>query len=172
MDLTRRFERGGAAALLAAGALWVAACGSDPLDPGDDDDHEVEVAGVAIQWLGQEVFRYMDGDPVPDLDLSPDFTYGDVGITFLDEQGDPVELPADEEFEVRLIVQDESVLTWEAGEPGPPGGTPHFRVNLQTFEPGSTTVVLQLWHVDEQHEDWESPPVTVLVEEEEQNGGA
>lgn len=170
MELKRSIPRSGAMPLLAA-AFFLSACGSDPLDPGDDHDDEVDVAGVQVEWLGTPVFQYMDGDPVPDLPLSPDFTYADVGITFLDDQGEALELPAGEEFEVRLIVGDESVLAWEAGPPGPAGGTPHFRVNLQTFEPGSTTLVLQLWHVDEAHGDWESPSVTVIVDEEEQNGG-
>ncbi len=169
MHFTRRYPRGGAMALLAGGALLLAACGSDPLDPGDDDHGEADPAGVLVEWLDQEVIRYMDGDPVPDVELPPNSSFGDVEVTFLDDQGDALALPAGEEFEVRLIIEDESVLSWEAGAPGAPGGSPHFRVNLETGEEGTTTLALQLWHVDEGHEDWESPPVTVTLQEP--NGG-
>lgn len=164
MRFARRHRGRGTTALAAGAAFFLAACSSDPLDPGNGngDDH-ADPAGVRLVADGVPLIEYMDGDPDPEVPPLPANYAASVGITFLDADGDPVELPADEPFELEVTIGDEAVLSWTPGQAGAPGTTPHFQGTLQTgAEAGTTTVQLELVHED--HAEWTSPVITVMVE--------
>lgn len=140
-----------AVAVLAAGAL--AGCdGDDPVIPGDDHAEEVDAVRLTV------------GSQVVEVDIGGAVTGGPIAIpagssvavtaTFLDHDGDLIQLHADD-YELRLEPQAAGVVTFTRS--GAFAGT------LTGVAAGQTSLAVLLWHLEEDHEDFEQL-VTVSVQ--------
>lgn len=166
MEYARRKWGRDALALAAGAAFLLAACSSDPVDLGNGNGNDVndhaDPAGVVITLGGQPVAGYMDGDEeLPVLGLEAHTTLEFLGVTFVDAQENPIEL--DEDFTINLVIGDETHMGWTLETDHTLDV--HFVIHVEGREPGMTTVRLQLVHDD--HVDWETPDITVFVEEPE-----
>lgn len=137
--------------LLAATTL--AACGGDsPTDPHDDHAEEVDAVRLTVgtQVVEVDIGGTVTGGPI----LIPVGTSVAVTAAFLDHDGHVLELH-DDEFELRLVPANAGVVTF--ARTGPFAGT------LTGVAAGQTTLAVLVWHLEENHEDFEQL-VTVSVQ--------
>lgn len=148
-------------ALALAATIGVAACD----DPTTIDDH-FDVDGIAIEREdGVEIYRYMrDDGTAPPLELTEGVH--DVVFILLDHDGDPFsEDDHDEEHdehELRITIDDNSVLTWTEEDHAGGHAIVQFHGELNAVQEGTTDMEVCVPHGD--HCD--SPvviPVTVVA---------
>ena len=148
-------------------AFVATACSDDAMGP---EEEHTEAFGFAIEADGAEVLRYMDADGgTPSLALNVGTTY-EMVVVFLDEDGDPLEHEEhegeeEEEDELRVTIANASIAAWtgEEHEEGEEEEHEHleFHGELEALAVGTTGLQLCLLHED--HCDYDSPTVQVVV---------
>ena len=136
-----------AAALLVA---TVIACDDDPTDieehEPDVDSVQLVIGGTTVTISGTGV---VTGGPVT-------IPVGNTSIvaTFLNADGDPDPIAMSDEFRLEIVSDDEDVVSFTS--------TGGFAGTLVGGEAGATVIDVQLFHIEEGHEDFSQPlPVTV-----------
>ena len=152
-------------AMLTAGLLVVAACSDSATEPDDhdDDDHAEEVEGVILTLSGQTVAAY-DGDAgtwTGELEVEPDEETAHISVQFVNHAGSAVSL--DDDYYLKVDVEDESVAEFEQDTPGEFGG------HLHGVGEGDTELTFSLMHgaVGSGHADFVTAPLHVHVHEDD-----
>lgn len=144
---------------LTAAAFGLAACGG----PTTIEEH-FEVDGFAIEEGGVEIYRYtLDDATVPTLSLTEGVH--DVAFLLLDHDGQPLsEADHDEEHEeheLRITIDDSTVLTWTEEAHAEEHATVQFHGELNAVQEGTTDMEVCVPHGP--HCDFEAVvPVRVL----------
>jgi hypothetical protein len=153
--MTHRFSKRALLALPLLGALALGACDDDPVAV-EDEHHEPE--GLVITMSGQQVATY---DPASgwtgELDVAAGEETPHLDVTFVDEDGVPLDLEDDVYLEVDIT--DEAVAEFEQDTPGEFGG------HLHGVAVGETDAVFKLMHgaVGQGHADFVTTEVHVHV---------
>lgn len=139
--------RRGLAAFMLTTAVLLGGCEDDPIDGGEE---EPEVGGFIMTSGGDELYRYTDEQATqPDtLFLTSGQTY-EVSIEWLDFDGDPTTLEEGLVLEVEIGVA--GMLT--AATTGDASAT---LVAATVGAPTLTTMLVRLFHTEEQHDDFTS----------------
>ncbi len=141
-------------AILALPALALAACESTAVE---EEEEHAEPEGVELVMNGSVVAAY-DGDDqswTADIEVDAGEETAQISVRFVDHDGDQVPLE-DEEFGLGMVIDDESVATWEQDASNEYAGRLHGGAE------GSTGMTVQLLHGG--HPDFVTTPVTVRVE--------
>ena len=146
-------------ALLAAGTVYLAACGDGTTEP-MDDDHAEEVEGVVLVMSGQTIASYdgHDGTWTGELEVAPGEESAHIAVRFVDHDGEAVVL--DDDYYLEVEVADESIAEFEQDTPGEFGGHVHGHAV------GETEAVFMLKHgaVGAGHADFVTAPVHIHVD--------
>lgn len=132
-------------ALALASTIGVAACS----DPTTIDEH-LEVEGIAIENVdGVEIYRFMIDDATePPLELTQGVH--DVAFVLLDHDGQPIsEAGHDdehEEHELRITIDDNTVLTWTEEDHAEAHDTVEFHGELNAVQEGTTDMEVCVPH--------------------------
>ncbi|GAA5521213.1 hypothetical protein LQ318_05675 [Aliifodinibius salicampi] len=124
------------------------------------DDHHSHPEGAVLQMNGEEIIRIEEGEIVSG-NSSLEIENGDetplITIYFLDHDGETFH-PEEDHFSLNWDQIDTSVAVIEQHEED---GKWSFHLVGQS--PGETEVRFRLWHEDENHSDFDTPPIPVTV---------
>jgi hypothetical protein len=130
----------------------------------DDHDHEEhsDPFGLKIMYNGEEIAKQENGEVTytsehAGIEIEAGVTQGPMQIMLLAEDGDEF-LPDDEDYFLRVNIEDESVVHTHDVD------ATNFRFGLHGDSEGETTVTFDVMHVN--HSDFTSLPFTVVVEGE------
>lgn len=141
-------------------ALLVAGCGKD--DPTSPHEDHFEPEGLVIIDSGVRFFKYFQGR-IDAADGRKDKLEVSVGlgphwqIRFLDDHGDEIDPPSDPDDKFGWRIADPTVV--EVFQD--PEDVGKFAFHLRGLKAGSTTLELQVLHVD--HVDFRTIPIPVQV---------
>ena len=136
--------------------LLLAGC-NNPLD-NDDHEHHEHAEGAVLTMNGAEIVRIEEGVvqsgqiEVTEGEETPLIT-----IYFLNDEGETFQ-PDETEYSLRWEDIDQSVAEVEQHDQD---GA--WRFHIHGVAQGTTSVRFLLWHNDEDHEDYETPLITISV---------
>lgn len=136
-----------ALALILVAASAVAACGNDPAEP--DDDPADRLATIRLT-IGNQTVNLTEGAIVA---VTLPLGETTVTATFLDDQGANLVIPSDE-FELRFEPDNTALVTF--------GATGAFAGRLTGVAAGATNVAVLLWHLEEDHDDFQARLVVTV----------
>jgi hypothetical protein len=130
----------------------LAACGDDPVEPGDPAE---EIATIRITIGANTANLNVDGTAISGIPIVIPAGTHPVTATFLDDAGASLNAELGE-FEMRLTPANTAVLTFAR--------TGAFAGTVTRVAAGSTNLSFVLWHLAENHEDIGPWPVNVTVQ--------
>ncbi|MEX2473188.1 MAG: hypothetical protein WEA34_13455, partial [Gemmatimonadota bacterium] len=142
-------------AIAAAGAVALGACSDDPTGL----EEHADPTGVELELNGVVIASYQAGQGwTGELEVLEGEETAHIEVTFVDEDGDPIELDDDVYLEVEI--EDEAIAEFEQDTPGEFGG------HLHGVAQGETDATFRLMHgaVGSGHADFETTSVHVHVE--------
>lgn len=147
-------------ALLAFALYALAACGDNPVDPGDDHDHEHHDPEFVAVYLDDELLAkagYEVGTVEGELRVPAGGELEGLRVVFLDDHGHEVD--QDHDYWLDVSIADEAIAEFA---PATEGG---FEGTLAGLQAGETTAVFALMHgaVGHGHADFRSRPIPVVV---------
>ena len=125
---------------------------------GSEEEHQDEIHGVVLEVNGEEIVRAEDGVVSSgQIDVAEGSESPTITIYFLDEEGHKFH-PEEPHFELDWEVGDISIAQVVQK-------TTHEKWNFHVVgkSRGSTSVVFSLWHTSEEHNDFETPSITINV---------
>ena len=129
-------------AALALALTVTAACGDDELP-----DPEPEIAEVVFSLDGVEKFRIGDGGAVTSGNTVIPIGVHQLRAAAFDENGNGIDEVADGIFELRGTNVNPATLEFTKGNAMLTG-------SLNAKQGGTASIRLELWHIEENHEDW------------------
>ena len=142
--------------LLAAILVFSVSCSED--NPSEPHEEHFEASGLVLIKSGDRFFRVFNGEitsdtkvlEVPFEDLTDHYE-----VMFLDENGDDLAPPTDEDFALVIIAEDPTITEMFQDEPG------EWEFHLRGLAKGTTNIEIKVKHID--HFGFTTPKIPVEV---------
>jgi hypothetical protein len=117
---------------------------------------EPEIDGLLLRENGEVIVTVWQGVVYEGIFVAPLAATGEIAVTWLDPDSTEIQ-PDPKLFELQSEVVDPRIATYQPAAP--------WSFTITGVAEGATDVILRAWHIKEQHVDFESPPIPILVQD-------
>ncbi len=143
--------------LITLTALLISASACNNPASSDEEEHHESPVGAILKMNGEEIARSVESGVTGQIEVNAGEETTLISIFFLADDGDEFQ-PDEPDFSLRWEGIDTSIADVEQHTED---GTWSFHIHGEAS--GNTSVVFQIYHEGENHSDFETKPIPVVV---------